>query len=174
MIHTLWQAFWFFLPGGIANMTPVFANKIPVLNLWKTPLDFGLKVRGKRLLGPNKTWRGVVVGTFLAAFTGMVIYAASTVDYGVNSFIIGAAAMGLGALLGDAIESFFKRRFHIAPGHSWFPFDQIDYIVGGLALSYLFLHPSLGLMLGVVVVYFGLHIVASYIGYLLGLKDAPI
>jgi hypothetical protein len=34
-------ALWFFLPAGVANAAPVFANKIPVLNRWKTPMDFG-------------------------------------------------------------------------------------------------------------------------------------
>jgi CDP-2,3-bis-(O-geranylgeranyl)-sn-glycerol synthase len=168
------HSFWLFLPAGIANVAPIIANKIPLLNLWKTPLDFGMKFRDKPIFGKNKTWRGLVCGALLAAFAGIFVYIPANVTVSVNEFVVGAAAMGIGALLGDAVESFFKRQAHIAPGHSWFPFDQIDYIIGGLALSYPFLHPSLAQMGAVLIIYFGLHLIASYIGYLFGLKDSPI
>ncbi|HEX5285728.1 MAG TPA: CDP-archaeol synthase, partial [Polaromonas sp.] len=38
---------------------------------------------------------------------------------------------------GDSLKSFFKRRLGIAPGQRWIPFDQLDFILGGLvALSF--------------------------------------
>src|SRR5688572_26202428 len=69
IIQYLVWAFWIFLPAGIANMSPVLANKIPQLNRWKTPFDLHLKWHGSRLLGDNKTWRGVVFGTAMAVLT---------------------------------------------------------------------------------------------------------
>ncbi len=155
-------------------MSPVIANKIPVLNRWKTPLDFGVRYNGQPLFGQNKTLRGVVSGTVAALITGIVLYQFYSLPYEFGIFVLGAALMGLGALLGDAIESFFKRQKSIKPGTSWFPFDQIDYIVGGLVLSYLALTPSLELILQVLVLYFGLHLMVSYVGYRLGLKNKPI
>ena len=47
----------FFLPAGIANAAPVFANKIPIVKNWQAPLDMGITWRGQPLLGKNKTWR---------------------------------------------------------------------------------------------------------------------
>ncbi|HSX27706.1 MAG TPA: CDP-archaeol synthase, partial [Patescibacteria group bacterium] len=82
--------------------------------------------------------------------------------------------LGIGALTGDAMESFFKRRRGIKSGSSWYPFDQIDYIIGGLIFALLFIKPTLSLILWVGLVYFGLHLVFSYLGYLLGLKKHPL
>jgi CDP-2,3-bis-(O-geranylgeranyl)-sn-glycerol synthase len=82
--------------------------------------------------------------------------------------------MGAGALIGDALESFFKRRAHVKPGHSWFPFDQLDYIVGGLVFLYPFARPSFAVVLWILFLYFGLHLIVSYIGYKLGFKNKPI
>jgi hypothetical protein len=72
------------------------------------------------------------------------------------------------------VESFFKRRRGIAPGASWYPFDQSDYIIGGLFLVYPFVHLPFWAITTIFVVYFGLHILTAYIGFLLGLKDEPI
>ena len=170
-------AFLFFLPAGIANMSPVFANRIPVLNQWKTPMDLGVSWRGKRLLGNNKTWRGLAFGTFTAALTALLIRIFTNPSASLDihaTFVFAGALMGAGALLGDAVESCVKRQLNIAPGSSWFPFDQTDYIIGGLIMIYPIYHPSLRLMAAIGLLYFGLHLISSYIGYLLGLKDKPI
>jgi CDP-2,3-bis-(O-geranylgeranyl)-sn-glycerol synthase len=42
-----------------------------------------------------------------------------------------------GALLGDVIESFFKRRVGKDRGQDWIPFDQLDFLVGALIFSFL-------------------------------------
>lgn len=172
-------AFILFLPAGMANMSPVIANKIPGLSKWTTPMDFGMKWRGKRILGDNKTWRGVVFGTFMASLVGLVQYPIllktdRDIPILIGFSLASGALMGLGALLGDAVESFFKRRLAVDPGGSWFPFDQIDYIIGGLLLSWPLIHWNLREALFVFVVYFGLHLLFAYFGYLLGLKDRPI
>jgi CDP-2,3-bis-(O-geranylgeranyl)-sn-glycerol synthase len=167
-------AFWFFLPAGVANMAPVLANKIPLLNHWNTPLDFGLTWHQKRLLGANKTWRGVLFGTLLAGATGLVVYTFIFGDGNAFAVFWFTAVMGFGALLGDALGSFLKRRLNIVPGRSWFPFDQLDYIIGGLLFIYPFTHLPISIILTIVLLYFGLHLLISYVGYLLGLKPKPI
>lgn len=169
-----WATLLFFLPAGVANATPVVANKIPLLKNWQTPLDFGYSVAGKRLLGKNKTWRGLLTGSCLAGLTAVLL--SPVINY--SSSLTGAFGigfiMGFGALFGDSIESILKRRRGIASGQSWFPFDQIDYIIGGL----LFLVPFVSLtwtkVAFIFVTYFGLHLLFAYIGYALGLKDKPI
>jgi len=42
-----------------------------------------------------------------------------------------------GALLGDIVESFFKRRMGKERGEDWIPFDQLDFVVGALLLSFI-------------------------------------
>lgn len=178
ILDELLFAFLIFLPAGMANMSPVFANRMPVLRKWDAPLDMGRSFRGKRLLGANKRWRGLVFGTLVGMLTAIIEFVLITrfLVSPTSLFVIGLAGalMGFGALLGDAVESFFKRQAGVKPGHSWFPFDQIDYIIGGLLLSYPIIGWPLDLALTVFVLYFGLHLLASYIGYLIGLKEKPI
>lgn len=164
----------FFLPAGLANMTPPIANKIPTLNKWKTPLDFGKKWHGKRILGDNKTWRGVVCATLVGGVTAMVVgkLNANTVVT-IHPFVVGCL-LGFGALAGDALESFIKRRMGMQPGKLWFPFDQIDYILSGLIVAVLIVELPVWAALTILVVYFGLHIVTTYLGYLLKFRDHPI
>jgi len=49
--------------------------------------------------------------------------------------IIGSICFG--ALIGDIIKSFFKRRIGKKRGQDWIPFDQIDFILGVLFFSFL-------------------------------------
>ncbi len=118
---------WLLLPAAAANMAPVFAQHWSLLPALNIPVDFGLTWRGNRLLGDNKTVRGFVVG----GVTGLLVGALRGAAWQ-------GAAVGLGALAGDAFFSFFKRQLNMAPGTSWKPFDQIDFVVGALAALYFF------------------------------------
>lgn len=170
----------FFLPAGLANIAPILANKVPLLNRWKTPIDLGLEVRGKRMLGPNKSWRGLLTGTLAGGLLGALVYPHlinSSQNIGSTTapehFIIGAT-IGFGALLGDAIESFFKRQKGIKSGSSWLLFDQLDYVFGAIIFSMIFVRLELAHYLAVIAFYFLGHLVMTYLGYLLKLKDKPI
>lgn len=169
-----WVAILFFLPAGIANATPPVANKIPLLKDWRTPLDFGFSAGGKRLLGKNKTWRGLITGSILAGFSALLL--SPIVDYGSSwlaTFGIGFC-LGFGALVGDALESIIKRQRGVPAGHRWFPFDQIDYIIGGLVAASFFIDLTWDVIAIIFVAFFGLHLLFAYIAYLLGFKDKPI
>lgn len=171
----LWDAFWFFLPAGIANMSPVFAARLPWLRDLNTPIDFGKHIRGGRILGDSKTWRGVFFGAVIGGIVSTIQYKVfiSSSESMIFVFTVGAS-MGFGALFGDAVESFFKRRLGHKPGTGWVPFDQIDYIIGGLLFVYPFKHLSLEFTLAIFVLYFILHLIFSYIGYWLKFKSQPI
>lgn len=164
----------FFLPAGVSNMSPVIANKLPVIKDWNTPLDFGKRWRGKRILGENKRLRGLVLGALMGGLTAVIVSKlnANTVVT-IEPFWTGVI-LGTGALVGDALESFFKRQRGIAAGDSWFPFDQLDYVVCGLLFIYPFVELPLWVVTTIVLVYFGLHLITAYIGFRLGLKDKPI
>lgn len=170
-----WEAFWFFLPAGFANMAPVFANKIPGYRHWKTPLDFGKSYRGKRILGDNKTWRGLFFGVLVAVLVGLFQYRFIASSPQSIFFIVTVTALlGAGALIGDAVESFFKRQRGIASGESWLPYDQTDYIFGGILLVYPLIKLSAAQIAMIIIIYFFLHLITSYVGYRIGLKQKPI
>jgi CDP-2,3-bis-(O-geranylgeranyl)-sn-glycerol synthase len=177
-------ALWFFLPAGIANATPVFAKKISWLDKLNYPIDFKKELNGIRIFGDNKTFRGLISGIVMAILTAGImqyIYNNSEdlrttlgFDFSSINFIVYGFLAGMGALLGDAIKSFFKRRVNIKPGSTWFPFDQIDYIVGGIIFLMPLIMLTLEQYLITFFVWFGMHLISTYIGYLLKLKDKPI
>lgn len=167
-------AFLFFLPAGIANTTPVIANKVPFIKNWHAPVDFGKKWRGQRLLGKNKTWRGILTGTICGGLVGVLIHPLTDNQHSLLVALGLSLIMGFGALLGDAVESGFKRQMKIPSGHSWFPFDQIDYIIGGLVLVYPFSRPSWQRIGIIIVIFFALHLLVAYLAFLARLKDKPI
>lgn len=177
-------ALWFFLPAGLANGAPVIANKIPLLNQFTTPLDFGLHFRDKRVLGNNKTWRGLLSGIFVGITVALIqsfifdnwsfVRSISSIDYSAPDIWVLGGLLGLGALAGDAVESFIKRQMSIPSGERWFPFDQLDYVIGGLLLSALYAPLVLQEYVVIVVIWFGMHILWAYIFYVLGFKEKPI
>ena len=138
------QALWIILPAYVANGMAVLVGG-------GTPIDFGKNWKdGKRILGDGKTWRGLFAGAFLGMTAGFGLSVAaiyinmSEYSYlGLSDFtgfplmipIIGSICFG--ALLGDIIKSFFKRRIGKKRGEDWIPFDQIDLVLGVLFFSFL-------------------------------------
>jgi len=177
-------ALWFFLPAGIANVSPIFAAKVSS-ERWAAPIDFRKTFKGKRILGDHKTWRGLIVGIVMATLVlwlqqylvrhfGWAQSITSKVDYKTVPVLLLGPAFGIGALGGDAIESFFKRQVNRPPGSGWFPFDQTDYIIGGAIASSPFFRLSVEQFIVLLLIWLVIHVVASYIGFLLGLKERPI
>ena len=164
-----------FLPAGIANMVPVFAAKLPLLKKFNAPADLNLTFRGKRLLGENKTIRGFIVGTLVA---GLVFWVESMFWDQPQVMIIqpyfAGMLLGFGALFGDAVKSFFKRQLEIAPGKSWFPFDQLDFILGAILFSLLFMRVSLTQYILAIVFWALLHLLTVLVGYFLHIRDSAI
>jgi CDP-2,3-bis-(O-geranylgeranyl)-sn-glycerol synthase len=138
----------FFIPAYIANMAPVFVRK---LNFLAYPIDGGATVRGRRMLGANKTWRGLIFGTLLGGVAGAVMqYTGLPFTWWWGFFL------GFAALLGDSIKSFFKRQFDVRPGGRWMPWDQLDFIIVAFLMSLLFVRFSWwAVVLGFIVIFVG-------------------
>lgn len=185
MMQEILFALWFFLPAGLANAAPVFANKIPHTDWLAKPIDFGKQLRGRRIFGEHKTFRGFVAGILLAeaivtvqrvlyVHAGFIRDISPHVNYQhVNVWLLGFL-FAFGALGFDAIKSFFKRQVGVKPGGTWFPFDQIDYIVGGLLLSALVVDLPHSSYLWIGLIWFVLHPVSTFVGWLVGLKESPL
>ena len=138
------QALWLVLPAYIANGSALLIGG-------GTPIDFGKNWKdGRRIFGDGKTWRGLISGAFVGMVGGFGLSVAAKYinmsDFaflGLNDFtgfplmipIIGSICFG--ALLGDIIKSFFKRRIGKKRGEDWIPFDQIDFVLGVLFFSFL-------------------------------------
>ena len=175
---------WLFLPMAVANMGPVIANNIPIMKRFNQPLDLGKTFRGKRIFGSHKTIRGILAGTIMGllvvviqvVLTSMFNWPESLsrgVDYSESSIMLMGLFMGFGAMAGDAIKSFFKRQIGVEPGHSWVPFDQLDFVLGGFLASLPFFTLSiklyaLGIFLALV-----LHPTINVIAWILRLQDKP-
>lgn len=184
-LKDLFFALWFFLPAGIANVSPILVVKLPYIKHWNVPIDGGKMYKGRRVLGDHKTWRGLVVGILMATLTLWLQQLAidhssllqdwtNQVDYAALATLIVGPLFGLGALGGDAVESFFKRQRNVAPGHGWFPFDQTDYIIGGAIATAPFVQLRFGQYIQLLLIWLLIHVISSYIGYLLHLKERPI
>ena len=138
------QALWLVIPAYIANGSALLVGG-------GTPVDFGKKWKdGRRILGDGKTWRGLVTGAFLGITGGFgitiaAIYIAKSefAFLGLNDFgrfplmIPIISSVCFGALFGDILESFFKRRIGKKSGEDWIPFDQLDFILGALFFSFI-------------------------------------
>lgn len=183
--HDVLFALWFFIPAGIANSTPVIAAHLPGLAKLDAPLDCRRQLRGRRIFGDHKTWRGVICGLIMGVFViwlqtllfhdyAWIRQVSSPVDYGKGSVLALGLLLSIGALAGDAIESFLKRQYNIAEGRSWFPFDQLDFVIGGLLLSSIYVRLPLADYGWTVLIWFGMHLLFSYLGYVAKLKERPL
>jgi len=166
----------YFLPALIANALPViFIGKIIKR---RTPLDMGRNfIDGKRVLGPNKTVEGFIVGAVGGLITGLTYYVLLLR----NPYIIFyGLVMGLGAMIGDSINSFIKRRLNIPSGDPFVPLDQLSFVltsyvlvritgIDGLSIGLIDLH-HLSMIVVIVMI---AHPVSNFIAYLLKLKDKP-
>lgn len=182
----LFASLWLFIPAGIANVTPIFAARVPGLQKFDLPVDLGRSAGGTRLLGSNKTWRGLIVGVAAASLVFWLQHLAvaswaplaNIVDnHGMPTLLpywLLGPLLGLGALLGDIVESFFKRRSRIPPGHPWFPYDQVDFILGAATLSVLVIMLPVAIYAVGLLLWTAIQTVAQYIGFWLGIKERPI
>lgn len=180
----LFFVLWFFAPAGLSNMSAFLASKIPLLKRLNQPVDARLKFRGKRIFGSHKTIRGFIFGTVMAIIgvsievllydTLPFLHKIIPINYStINPLLLGFL-LGFGALAGDAIKSFFKRQLSIPPGKSWVPFDQIDYILGGMVFTCFYIPLSAGQYVLLFAIWFLVHLVINFYGYILKLKRQPI
>ncbi len=78
--------------------------------------------------------------------------------------------IALGAVLGDLLGAFVKRRLNVEPGKAFPVLDQLDFILGSVVLGYPFFQVGLISILQVVVVTPPIHLATNYGAYRLGIK----
>lgn len=112
------------IPAYVANSSPVLFSGTSFLKRLEKPIDGGRSWQGNRLLGDGKTFKGLIVGVAAGLVAGFLLGEALT------GFLL-----GLGAMLGDGIGSFIKRRFGIKRGNPHWLLDQETFIVFAFGLA---------------------------------------
>ena len=189
-----WETYFFlvYLVYGIVLMSPAYASNGGGLLFGKgAPLDFGKNfVDGKRLIGDGATWRGLFGGVFLAIVIGvcesLIIFNPGVyglipphllnfVNSAVSANLLYSALfgflIGLGALIGDAVGSFIKRRIGIERGRPAPILDQVDFVIGALLFASILAPVPWEVWVVCLVLSIGLHLLTNSIAYSVGLKD---
>jgi CDP-2,3-bis-(O-geranylgeranyl)-sn-glycerol synthase len=160
-------------------LLPIYAaNSIPVLLGGGMPMDMGAKfIDGRPVFGKSKTVRG-----FIAGVSGGVIFAWVISQFFMlpifpdakTQFIAGSMA-AVGAMVGDTLGSFIKRRFGVNSGKP-FILDTLMFIVIALIFVYPFAIPeffrvdNIAFILLLTVI---LHPLTNFIANRTGLKSVP-
>jgi len=175
---TVAVAFWAMLPAYVPNNVAVLAGG-------GRPIDGGRTWNGRRVLGDGKTWRGTFVGILAGVVLALVLNAlepAAADGLGVPIPVFPLAAMvalPAGAMLGDILASFVKRRTGRERGAAFPLVDQLDFVVVALALTAVAAPAWFGdtftlEVIAAVLVLTPLLLVGTNVGaYQLGLKDEP-
>ena len=178
VLETLAIAFWAMLPAYVPNNAAVLAGG-------GRPIDGGRTMGDKRVLGDGKTWRGtaagIVAGLALAGLLSVIapdVADATGID--VPEFEpLAALGLAAGAMLGDILASFLKRRTGRQRGAMFPGLDQLDFVVVSLPLTALlarewFFDVFTWEIVAVVVILTPiLHVTTNMIAYKLSLKNEP-
>jgi CDP-2,3-bis-(O-geranylgeranyl)-sn-glycerol synthase len=148
------------------------------------PIDGGRRLRGRRLFGENKTYRGVVavaLGTaggfaieawLLGSLPGRLA-AIPTSRLVVFGMVVGAAAM-----LSELPNSLVKRQLGVSPGSTatgalgvaFYFVDQIDFLIGAWLVVAAVVRPTVSLCAWSVAFVFVVHQIITVADYRLGMR----
>ena len=178
---------WVLLPAFVANaIATIPGGRGP-------PMDFGRTWArdGRRILGTSKTWSGFLFGGFVAMPVGLLeawlillappnLALVPRLAATVAAAVPVVALLTFGAMSGDALGSFVKRRLGRPSGARTLLLDQLPFVLVPIALGFA-LYPSLFVpvfvswegVLWLLVYTLGLHAFFNWIGYKAGLKKVP-
>lgn len=167
------SAVWFILPAYVANSAAVDVSGIPGLKKYAAPIDGGKTIRGKRILGDGKTWRGLIGGVAVGTLIGCIQTITQTnLHQTLPTMTIKLAfLLAFGALFGDMAASFFKRQTGLKRGAAVPLLDQLDYIIFAFIFATLATPFILQRFMIVVLITLPLHVFANYVAYKLKLKE---
>ena len=171
----LLKCFYLMLPAYFANMAPVIVKKI---NLFVFPIDFNKKIKNKPILGKNKTFRGFIFGVIFSIIIIYIQFLLYNIDFFKNisffsyqNWLLFGFLIGLGALTGDLVKSFFKRRLGLKPGAKFIPFDQTDFVVGALVFIVPIFNLTLKIFITSLLLSFILHIIINHLAFYMKIRN---
>lgn len=197
-------ATWLVFPAYLAN-----AVMVPVARRFGSgrfhPLDGGRFLGGSRLLGDGKTVEGALAGVAIGTLGGLVQWLVSPVALylsvewqafyrpvlvapGLARAVLGDAVPAMaraflypaGAVAGDILGSFVKRRLGISRGEPCPVLDQLDFLAGVILVSLPFnfigaslVHQDPVLVSIIIILTPAIHKTVNMLAHRLGLKDTP-
>jgi len=174
LIYEIAYALWFILPAYVANAFPVIFGGGLAIDMGKKFSD------GKPIFGSHKTFRGFIAGLIAGILTSIgqtVALQYITLSDFVLPFqfnVLIGSMIALGALVGDLIHSFIKRRMGLVEGSPLPVADQLDFVLGAILFSLLVsASPRLLTVVLVIVITPPTHLLTNFIAYLLGVKKTP-
>ena len=165
-------------------MLPAYVpNPVAALLGGGTPIDLGKNYSdGNRIFGDGKTYRGLFSGILAGIITGLILIWLAGRFPGMvlpEHTLLSVILLATGALLGDLVKSFFKRRFHVERGAKWPIADQYDLVAGAFLLllildpAWLFATVSLPVFIVILIITPILHRATNIIGYVFRIKEVP-
>lgn len=151
----------------------------------KHPVDFNKTWKNKPILGPGKTWEGLLLGTLVAVLVSIIQMIAFpflpwslSEYYGVTLNIVHmtpflGALLGFGAMFGDIVGSLIKRRIGLKRGRPAPILDQDDFVIGSLVFASLLVVIEPSWLILFIIITPVLHFLSCFIGYKLKIKREP-
>src|SRR3989344_4832589 len=153
IVFLILNAIYYYLPA-------YFANGMPIAFGGGFPLDFGKNWKdGKRIFGDGKTFSGLIFGI------GVGTLAIGTIQGKLEL----AFFISVGAIFGDLIKSFVKSRLRYNAGEKFFPWDQIDFLIGAIILASIIEAQRIDFVITILVITPLIHLATNYGAYLFGL-----
>ena len=187
LLRSLWLALPVIL-GGAIHIAVLRGGLFPTLA--RLPLDLGLRLRGRRLFGANKTWRGALImigGTALCSVVQAQValhadWARRLVlaEFSLEHPILWGLLLGSGYIGGELPNSLLKRQLGIGPGEAaaspglrrlFWLIDQADSLAGvllGMCVVYV---PPLSVVASLTLITLLVHPAMALVMVGLGLKD---
>lgn len=175
------SSLYFFLPAYFTNMTPPLVKKLGIFGFLDKPVDFGKKFFGQPIFGHHKTWRGIILGMIVGILVVLIqrylyqfpaIQKISILDYSQINIFLFSFLISSGAILGDLLFAFIKRRLKMKPGAKFIPWDQTNYVIGAYLLLTYFFKIEKMIWITILILTFFLHITVNRLGYYLKLHQA--
>jgi CDP-2,3-bis-(O-geranylgeranyl)-sn-glycerol synthase len=170
------RALWFILPAYTANGLPVIFGGGP-------PIDCGKTINGKRVFGDGKTIRGFLGGVLSGTLVGLILFyvgpllnqsipeSQGLIDLSFNPII--GLLLSVGALTGDLVGSFIKRRLNLKRGAPAPLLDQITFLIFAILFALILIPVPLEYFLFLVPLTLCMHLLTNFISWLIGLKKVP-
>lgn len=184
VIVMMLNGLWLFLPAMIPNSAAVIFGG-------GTKIDFGKKWRGKRIFGNGKTWRGFFGGALTGIILGIILIDIAFFFDKKNFWGYGpfwgnlgiVICLSFGAVLGDLLGAFIKRRLGLKRGAKAPVLDQYDFVFGAFLVTSIFFPKwvfatyfdgwHIAALIFLLILIYVVHRLTNIIAYKMGYKREP-
>lgn len=195
-MSNFWGDLGFIIFLSVYYIIPAYVgNGFAVVTGGGRPIDLGRKFTDKRrILGDGKTIRGFIGGLMVGFSAGLLQLVianplnelmqsliiqyqlgidATVVERMISPSILRVFLISLGALLGDLLGSFIKRRMDLERGKPAPLLDQLDFVAVALLFGYIVTPLPWAYLVVILVLTPLIHLMANGIAYKSGLKSVP-